>query len=402
MTVFDRLVGQDEAVRVLRAAAADAAERVAGRPGDGALAHAWVVHGPPGSGRSTAGRVLAAAVQCSDGGCGRCHDCRTALSGTHTDVELVRTEGLSLGVGLARRIVETCARRPSLGRFRVTVVEQADRLTEQAQNALLKILEEPPERSVLVLCTPTGTDPDELKPTIRSRCRSLALRTPSVEAVAQALVADGVHYEKAVFFARAAQGHVGRARWLATDLDAERSRRDVLAIPTALSGVPGCFPLARQLVDSAAAQATAQTQSRDAAELEELKIALGGGLARGTGRATSATPKGGAGAVKELERTQKLRRTRVQRDLLDRVLVDLTGFYRDVLSQQLGTGVPLVHGDVEPQSAAMAARAPSTTTLRRIDAVLACREAIGLNVAPLLAIEAMLVTLVSGAEPAPV
>lgn len=400
MSVFDVLVGQETVVAQLRAAV-DAAARVVagdadlavspGRAGTGAMTHAWLFTGPPGSGRSVAARAFAAALQCDRGGCGHCDACGQAEGGTHVDVSVVVPEGLSISVDDARAIVAHGQRRPALGRWLVTVVEDADRLTEDASNALLKAIEEPPPRGVLLLCAPSVED---VLPTIRSRCRLAQLRTPPVEAVVSVLMAAGVDEAMAAFAARAAQGHIGRARRLATDEEARRERRDVLALPRSLQGVGSAMAAARDLVDAASAESGRATKERDVDERESLATALGAG-ATGKGL-TGGAPRGGAGALKELERRQKSRGTRTQRDVLDRALIDLAAFYRDVLQLQLGTALPPVHADLTEQAATIARATTPESTLRRIDAVLACREAVDANVAPLLAVEAMALALRTG------
>src|SRR5512141_2759133 len=105
------------------------------------MTHAWLLTGPPGSGRSTAARAFAAALQCGQAGCGRCHDCRTALSGAHADVSLVATEHVYLRVEDVRPLVTQAQQRPSQGRWRVIVIEDADRLNDTSGNLLLKAIE---------------------------------------------------------------------------------------------------------------------------------------------------------------------------------------------------------------------------------------------------------------------
>jgi len=392
VSVFADLVGQEAVVAQLRAAAAGAGRSRSGEPeGGGGMTHAWLFTGPPGSGRSLAAKAFAAALQCDTGvGCGQCHPCRQVLTGAHPDVALIVPEGLSISVRDARRIILRSAHAPTLGRWQVTLIEDADRLTDDASNALLKALEEPPAHSVLLLSAPSAED---LLPTIRSRCRLARLRTPPSEAVARVLVErDGVDPAMAAFAAQAAQGHIGRAKRLATDEDARRERRDVLALPRSLQGVGSALSAAADLVDAAKEEAARLTTGRDAAEKESLSTALGVGA---TGKGVTGA-RGSAGALKELERTQKSRGTRSQRDALDRALVDLAAFYRDVLQLQLGTGAALVHGDLADQSSAIARATTAPATLRRIDAVLACREALDANVAPLLAVEAMALALRTG------
>ncbi|MEX2289927.1 MAG: DNA polymerase III subunit delta' [Mycobacteriales bacterium] len=395
MSVFTDLVGQERVVEQLTGAARAARQVVSGGAGaSGGMTHAWLFTGPPGSGRSVAARALAAALQCEtpgEPGCGHCDACAQALSGTHPDVAVVVPEGLSLRVDEAREIILRSSRSPTRGRWQVTLIEDADRLTESGANALLKALEEPPPRSVLLLSAPSVED---LLPTIRSRCRSAALRTPPSEAVARVLVErDGVEPAMAAFAAQAAQGHIGRAKRLATDEEARRERRDVLSLPRSLQGVGSALTAARDLVEAAQAEAAELTKDRDLAEKESLSTALGAGA---TGKGVTASTRGSAGALKELERRQKSRGTRTQRDALDRALVDLAAFYRDVLQLQLRTGSALVHGDLGDQAATIARATTPESTLRRIDAVLACRGALDANVAPLLAVEAMALALRTG------
>jgi DNA polymerase-3 subunit delta' len=383
-TVFDALVGQDDAVAVLAEAVAAAPSDEAG--GERGFTAAWLFTGPPGSGRSVAARAFAAALQCPRGGCGTCASCHTTLAGTHADVALVTPAGLSIGVDDARDIVRRASLAPATGRWQVVVVEDADRMTEAAANALLKVIEEPPSRAVFVLCVPAA---DDLPPTIRSRCRLVRLRAPSADAVAAELVRrDGVDPAMAAFAARAAQGHVGRARRLATDDGARRQRRDVLAVPLSVGSVGACFAAADALVAASEEESARLTGPLDAAETTALKEALGEGGTGGKLRVRAS-----AGAVKDLERRHKSRETRHQRDMLDRALTDLAAFYRDVLVTQTGAGVALVNVDVAASVERVARSSPPEQTLRRIEAVLACRERIAANVAPLLAVEEMTLAL---------
>src|SRR5262245_4337216 len=345
--VFASLVGQEDAVATLRRAAAVAASIVDGaRAGVGwteersdegsrhpegsgtragqrqsyGMTHAWLFTGPPGSGRSVAARAFAAALQCATGtGCGDCPGCHTTLAGTHADVRFVVPEGLSIGVDEMRALVLRAASIPTGGRWQVLVVDDADRVTEQAGNALLKAIEEPPARTAFLLCTPS-THPDDISLTIRSRCRVVTLRQPSAEAVARMLTErEGVPAETAAWVAAAAQGHIGRARRLASDPQARARREAVLGVPRRLTGVGACFDAASALIEAAEAEASAAVSTVDASERTALETALGAG---GTGRGTAGAIRGAAGALKDLERRQRSRATRAQRDALDRALVD--------------------------------------------------------------------------------
>src|SRR5690349_7129854 len=302
------------------------------------MTHAWLFTGPPGSGRSVAARAFAAALQCPDGGCGHCHECRTALGGTHADVTVIATELLSIKTDQARELVQLAARRPTLGRWRVIIVEDADRLTETAADVLLKAIEEPPPATVWMLCAPSLED---VIVTIRSRCRHLALRTPSVGAVADLLVRrDGIDPPMAAFAARAAQSHIGLARRLARDEGARIRRRDVVTLPLRIRGVGDAVLHAGELVETAAEEAKAATAERDAAERERLAHSLG---ADPTARTQ---PPHVRAQLSALERDQKTRATRLQRDVLDRALVDVLSVYRDVLVLQAGDPVDLVNEEM--------------------------------------------------------
>lgn len=374
--VWADLVGQERVVASLRRAVDR--ERHA-------MSHAWLVTGPPGSGRSNTARAFAAALQCERGGCGECNDCRTSLNGAHRDVTLVRTEKLSIGINEVRKLVMGAMMAPTSGRFQIIVIEDADRLTEGGANALLKSIEEPAPRTVWILCAPT---PDDMVTTVRSRCRLATLRTPPTESVAHLLVTrDGVDPVDADRAARAAQGHIGRARLFARDVDAWARRREILTIGHQVRGLSQCLSHAKRLVDTAAADATAATEKLDERETAELSESLGMGT-KGV-RARSA-----AAALKELADEQKTRHKRFQRDALDQALTELTAYYRDVLSVQTGARADLVNIELIDQITEVAGRDGPDRTVRRIDAILACRIALEGNVAPLLAVEALLIQLV--------
>ena len=396
MSVFDAVIGQPSTVAELARATRAAADVVAGRPVQpGAFAHAWLFTGPAGSGRSVAARALAAALQCDladqlaqagqTPGCGQCPSCRSVLAGTHRDVQWVETEGLSLGVDLMREVVASAARQPTLGRWQVVIVSDADRLGERASNTVLKAIEEPSPRTVFLLCAPS-THPDDVIVTIRSRCRVVGLRIPPTGAVADVLRAEGVADGIATWAAQAAQGHVGRARRLARDDQARQRRAAVLAIPASLTSLNACFEAAEHLVRASEAEAKALTEGLNETETDELKVALGAG---GTGKGAATAARGSAGAIKDLEKRQKSRLTRLQRDALDRALVDLASFYRDVLLAQAGSSVAAAHPDFARAVAQVAQVLDPAGALRRLDDVLACRQAIELNVKPRIAVEAM-------------
>lgn len=401
MPVWDDLVGQERLTAQLDAAARDAdaivtaAATGAPPPEASKMTHAWLFTGPPGAGRTTAARAFAAALQCvspdralgGSPGCGFCDGCHTALVGTHADVTTVAAVGTQILADDMRDTVRKSFTSPANGRWQVILVEDAERLNEKSANAVLKAVEEPAPRTVWLLCAPSLED---VLPTIRSRCRHLCLLTPAVDAVAEMLVQrEGIEPAAAAAAARATQGHIDRARHLATDPRARERRAAVLRLPLRVEEIGGCLKAAQELVDAATEESKQLAEELDAKETEELKAALG--AAQG-GR----LPRGTAGVMKELEDKQKRRRTRAQRDSLDLALTDLTGFYRDVLALQLGSRVALANTEVQDTLERLARDTTPESTLRRIDAIAACRDRLDRNVAPLLAVEAMTVALRSG------
>ena len=379
VSVWDQLAGQEAVVGQLQAAVA------------GGMTHAWLFTGPPGSGRSVAARAFAAALLCENGGCGVCPSCRQVRAGTHADLLLVRPEGLSYGVKQTRELVLRAAGAPAGGRWLVVLFEDADRCTEQAANALLKAIEEPAPRTVWLLCAPSAED---LVTTIRSRCRVVTLRVPPSEAVARVLAErDGIDHDRALAAARAAQGHVGRARRLVTDPSAAARRAAVLQVPVQATSLGPALAVAAALVKSAEDEAKSVTEQLDEPEREALRQAFGEGS---TGKGVAKAMRGVAGAMKDLEDRQKSRATRVKRDTLDGALLDLAAFYRDVLMVQYGADVELANADRIEDVRRLAAAAPPEATLRRIEAIMRCRERLTLNVAPLLAVEEMTISLFQG------
>ena len=369
--VWADVVGQDAAVAQFRRAAS---------PG-GSLAQAWLVTGPPGSGRSTAARAFAATLQCERGsGCGQCRACRTTLANTHPDVTVVATDKLSIAKEEVRALVMTAQRAPATGRHRVVIVEDADRMTAGTFNVLLKSIEEPPPATVWMLCAPSAED---LAPTIRSRCRLVTLSVPSSEVVAELLRRrDGIDESLAVRAARAAQGHIGLALRYATQEGALAAREESARTLLTLSGTGQAVLAAQALVDRATAEAK---EHADVVATEEKERFL-----HSAGIEDGKVPPSLRAQMRQLEEDAKRRQTRLVRDVLDRYLLDAHSVLRDVLSRQLGTGSELVNVEVAPEIEQVAAQGSGRVTLGLLEAVQEARERIGGNVPPLLAIEALL------------
>lgn len=378
-SVFNLLIDQDHVISVLNEAV-EASKDDSNESQE--MTHAWLFTGPPGSGRSNAALAFAAALVCKDSGCNNCTDCKTAIKGVHADVELVKTEGLSIKIDEVRELITRASWSPSVGNYRVVVIEDADRLTESAANALLKAIEEPGLRTVWLLCAPSATD---VLPTIRSRTRSLVLRTPSTSAVAALLEAEAVTPAMANFAARASQGHIGRARHLANSGEARSRREAILKISLLITDVSSAFKAAQVLVEAAKAEAEEEAKRRDGAEMSALKEAWG--------QQGSKLTQGGAKIVKELEKEQKSRTTRMVRDYLDRALLDIATLFRDILLVQSNSMDSLINTDLINEITQIANNSTPQATLRKLEAIMSARTNLSHNAAPLLTIEALMVSL---------
>jgi DNA polymerase III subunit delta' len=381
MSVFDSLIDQNETVEILKEATVAAKNN---EDESQNMTHAWLFTGPPGSGRSNTALAFAAALLCPESGCNRCVNCATALKGTHADVELIKTEGLSIKIDEVRDLITRSSWSPAVAQYRVVIIEDADRLTESAANALLKAIEEPGLRTVWLLCAPTLTD---VLPTIRSRTRNLILRTPSIAAVTKLLESELISPPIAEFSARASQGHIGRARYLANDPEARTRRSDILKLPLTITDIASAFKCAQLLVDAAKREAEVDAEKRNGLESSALKEAWG---QQGTRMV-----QGGAKALKELEKDQKSRQTRMVRDYLDRALLDIATFYRDTLLVQSGmkSGDCLINSDMQREIQIVASNTTSEITLRKLEAIMKTRTNLSRNAAPLLAVEALMVQL---------
>ncbi len=373
MSVYDELIGQSHLIETLSAAVKAAASGEESQE----MTHAWIFTGPPGSGRSSAAIAFAQALVCKENGCGVCNECITAKSGAHPDIEILKSEGLSIKIDEIRELLTRTAWAPSMGGWRVVVMEDADRLTESAANALLKAIEEPGLRTVWLLCAPTLHD---ILPTIRSRCRHVQLHTPSNSDVAEFLISKHqIAPKMADFAARVSQGHIGRARHLATNEEVRNRRSAILSIPSQLNSVASAYAAAAKLVELANAESDAISEALDEKEYEELSTALG---------------KGGGKALKELEKEQKSRATRITRDTLDGALLDLATYYRDVMMIQAGNTDSLINAELVDQILKSAENTQSQKTLAKMDAIMSARESLQRNGAPLLVMEALMCELI--------
>jgi DNA polymerase-3 subunit delta' len=188
----------------------------------------------------------------------------------------------------------------------------------------------------------------------------------------------------AEFAARVSQGHIGRARYLATNEIVRSNRKMILQLPLQLGSLAAAFQAAQKLVELATTEAKESSEERDGNEIEKLQEAYGKG-ATGRGMAT-----GAAKAVKELEKEQKSRASRMVRDSIDGALLDIATFYRDVMMVQTGNTASVINTDMREQIEVYAENALPHSIINKIKAIMDARSYLASNAAPLVTCEALM------------
>ncbi|MFM6962947.1 MAG: DNA polymerase III subunit delta' [Micrococcales bacterium] len=375
LPIWSELFGQQEAIATLETAVRNKRD---------SLHHAWLFTGPPGSGRSNAAIAFAAALVCPNDGCGTCQSCILAMAGGHPDIEVLATEKVQISIEEVRALVQSSQLGGTMSRYKIMIIEDADRMKDRTSNVLLKALEEPPPGTVWILCAPSEAD---MIATVRSRVRRVALKTPSVEEVAELLVSrDKIDRKLALVTAAESQSHIGMARRLATSPEARARRHETLNAALAINSVSAAVHTAQRWLDLAKKDAEALIAERDEEELRALKVMLGV-------QDEDRVPPHVRADIKNLEDAQKKRATRSMRDGLDRILVDLLSLYRDILMIQLGAQAPLVNQELVAGLNKIAAASSAEQTIFRIDQIEVARGRIDDNVNTLLALEALAVNL---------
>ena len=373
-TVWQDLVGQDRAVERLHQAAVDPQ----------AMTHAWLITGPPGSGRSNAARAFAAALLTPDHGEQISQAAASALAGVHESMTVMSTQKSLITIAEVRELVQAAQSAPVNAPWRVVIIEDADRMAERTSNVLLKSIEEPPPATVWILCAPS---PQDVLTTIRSRCRNVNLRIPPTEAIAQLLhERDGVDLDVAQWAAAAAQNHIGRAKYLATNADAQEARRHILEVPKRLTSLGATVRLAARTLDVATERGAERTKARNAAEKERLLESLGVEPGKNP-------PPALRSQIKKLEDEHKRKDARARNDEIDSILLELLSLYRDVLMVQLGRTEGLINRGSEEWVKELAGADNLIATLKRIDILNQARERLQTNMSPQLIVEAAFIGL---------
>ncbi len=370
MKIWQELLGQPEAIDQLRRIVEDK---------ESGFQHSWLFTGPAGSGRSTLARSFSAALQCELNGCGECASCKLILADAHPDVRMLATDKVIISIDEVRQLVQFASLGSTVGKYRIVVIEDADRMTERTSNVLLKALEEPQENTVWILCAPSAAD---MLPTIRSRTRNLVLRLPSVEEVAQLLVQrERVPQELAVDCARQAQQHVGMARRLALSSEARARRMQTLRELLGIKNLSGAMATAENLLNLAKKDAESSSEEKNQQERARLLTAYG--------LEDEKIPPNLRSEFKQLEENQKRRNTRALRDGIDRILTDTESLYRDVLSIQLQTNSPLINSELAEEITSRATATEAQDSIAVLEALSLARKRLESNVRDLLVLEAL-------------
>jgi DNA polymerase-3 subunit delta' len=307
------------------------------------------------------------------------------MADAHPDITILKTDRVVINIDEVRNVVSRASLATSIGKYRIIIIEDADRMAERTSNVLLKVLEEPEANTIWILCAPSVSD---LLPTIRSRTRNLNLRLPSVaEVTALIMQRDGVEESLARRAALQAQNHVGMARRLASSSEARARRQETLRVTLSIGNLSQAMLAAEKLLGVAKRDAEAVAQERD--DKERLALMRAYGLEE-----SEKVPTNLRAQFKEIEENQKRRQTRALRDGIDRIFTDLESLYRDIIAIQLGGEQELVNQEVQQEIFDIAQGTKAKDTIEVLDAITKSRARLASNVRDLLVLESLCVQMI--------
>ncbi len=356
-----------------------AAEGLATQLASGEVAHSWLLQGPAGAGKRPAALAMAAALNCLEEpnvGCGGCSACLRILRRRFPDVHHVVPEGPLIPVDTIReQVIAEATRSAFEGRYKVFVIEEADRMNQSAQNALLKTLEEPQPETVFILLTDREQDVLE---TIRSRCRIFRLEPVDEQTITALLEQEGASGQEAILSARLSEGNLEEARALAFDEARRERRKQWLGMARRLVAPVDALDAAAEIL-AEARDATKAWEVQQKAEVIELAEAFGEG-------------RGSAGARNALVKRHRRELRRAEGQILAEALTTLASFYRDVLATRRGGDESVTNLDLLPEIKRWAeATFGDAELLRAVERLIEARASLLKNANVPLAIEAALV-----------
>jgi len=347
----------------------------------GGPSHAWLLLGPSGAGKRATALAMAAALDCDVNpgvGCGHCRACTRIMRRQHPDVHHIAPEGPLIPVDVVRdQVNPEAARSPFEARYKVFVIEEADRMNIPAQNALLKTVEEPQPDTVFIL---VSQNEEEILETLRSRCTTVRLEPVAQERIEEMLRREGAAPEAARVAARACLGDLEKARAFAFDVSVADRRRVWGSLPSRLENPLAALDAAAEVAE----EARAAVKERERAQREEV-LELGEALGEGRGTAT---------ARNALAKRHRRELKRLEEEVLGEALTFLATFYRDVAARRAGARDALTNIDAKREIDLWAkADASDAALLAACERCLKARASFVSNANPALAIEATLVEL---------
>ena len=365
MKIFENIVGQPQVIETLKNAVIAAREN---SELSQKMNHSWLFTGPPGSGKSTVAKVFAAALLCSNSGCGECVDCITAMDGSHLDIDILKSDTLSIKVDEIRDLISRTSTSPSISNWRVVIIQDTQRLTEAAANALLRVIEEPGARNVWILCVPSNV---EVLPTIKSRCRQINFRTPSNHSVVQFIKENfGVDSAIAELVAHISDGNLNTAKFYAKNSNLITWRNTALCLLLEVQNISGAYSATSKILETLDSIVNMSVNSAGDTDMEKL-IQI-------------------SKKVKDnYEKDQKNFKTKSLKELLDQLLTDYLQIYTDVIKIKLIPHSKIMNAEWEKEIRDIHSNKATEEVLETISTILIAKKLLEKNISPQLIIEVL-------------